>query len=140
MNPNSLGPLLEGFTPSEWYQLLNRKSFFWATKDRLLRFLNAGPYRNFVHDVIKVDTGSIIERHLDCITLAPFNTGVSSFGPKHPRGVDTFLSIEDYPLGTTQHKEVIELAVDYSVSDIAECTISVEQWKGRALQQTVWRR
>lgn len=139
MQPGTLAPLLEDMTPSEWYRLLNRKSFFWASEDRLLRLLSAGAYRNRVHDVLKVDTRELLERHADRITLALFNTGVSSFGPQFQRGAETFLSIVDYPLGT-EYREVVEVVADYHVPDITEFTLAVEQWKGNRFQQEVWRR
>ena len=139
MPPGTLEPLLEGMSPPDWYRLLNRKSFFWVTEDRLFRLLNAGPYKNRVHDVLRVDTRELLERHGDRITLAPFNTGVSSFGPKFKRGPDTFLSIPDYPLGT-KHDEVVEVVADYHVPDVAEFTLAVEQWRGNNFQREVWRR
>ncbi len=139
MPPRTLAPLLEGVTPFGWYRLLNRKSFFWATEDRLFRLLKAGPYRNRLHDVLKVDTRELLARHADRITLAPFNTGVSSFGPAFKRGAETFLSIPDYPLGT-KHAEVVEVVADYHVPDVAEVTLAVEQWKGNSFQRDVWRR
>ena len=138
MEPGTLAPLLEnGLAPSDWYQLLNRKSFFWASKDRLLRLLNARLYRNRVHDVLTIDTHKLVERHSEHITLASFNTGVSSFGRKYRRGIDTFQSIEDFPMGTPS-SEVVEVVVDYGVPDIAECTLAVEQWMGAVLQRTIW--
>ena len=138
MKPGTLAPLLEnGLTPSDWYQLLNRKSFFWTSKDRLLRLLNARLYRNRVHDVLTIDTRKLVERYSESITLAPFNTGVSSFGRKYCRGINTFQSIKDFPLGT-QYSEVVEVVVGYGVPDIAEFTLAVEQWKGPILQHTIW--
>ncbi len=134
MPPSTLAPLLQGMAPSDWYRLLNRKSFFWATEDRLFRLLKAGPYRNRLHDVLKVDTRELLARHADRITLAHFNTGVSAFGPKFMRGADTFMSIPDYPLGTI-HTEVVEVVVDYHVPDVAEFTLAVEQWKGDRLHR-----
>ena len=137
MPPWTLEPLLEGMTPSDWYRLLNRKSFFWATEDRLFRLLKAGPYKNRVHDVLKVDTRELLERHAERIKLTHFNTGVSSFGPPYKRGVHTFMTIKDYPLGT-KYGEVAEVVVDYSVCDVAEFTLAVEQWRGNSFQREVW--
>ena len=136
MPPDDLEPLLDGLTPKEWYELINRKSFFWATEDRLSRFLNAVPYRHRIHDVITVDTRELLERHLECITLSSINSGVASFGPKYRRGVNTFRTIEDYP----PNQDVAEFAVEYQIPDIADMIISVEQWKGPTFQQTVWKR
>lgn len=137
MDPSSLIPQLDRMTASEWYRLLNGKSFFWATKQRLLRFLNARPYKNKVHDVLTVSTSELLKRHSGRITLADFNTGVTAFGPRRRRGPETFKTIEDFPLGKT-NPEIVEIVVEYHVPDVAEFTLRVEQWRGRELQRTVW--
>ena len=137
MDPFSLGPLLDGLEPSDWYRLINRKTFFWATRDRLSRFLNARPYKGSVHDVITIDTRSLVDEYEDDISLAPFNTGVSTFGPRYRRGLSTFKSIQDY---REDAGSVVELAVDYSVENIADLATSVEQWRGRRRLNIVWRR
>ncbi len=139
MPPHTLEPLLVGLTPVDWYELINRKSFFWVTRDRLNRFLNAAPYRSQVHDVITVDTRLMIERHYDHIILAPFNTGVSSFGPRYKRDINTFKRIEEF-LREGHFSNVVELAVEYHVQDIADLAISVEKWRGTEFQRTVWQR
>ena len=139
MPPHTLGPLLEGLTPTDWYEIINRKSFFWVSRDRLNRFLNAAPYRGRIHDVITVDTGSMIQSHYDHITLAPFNTGVSSFGPRFKRDIHTFQTIESC-LSRNQVGNVVELAVDYHVQDITDLAISVDKWRGTTFQRTIWRR
>src|SRR5262245_13553452 len=36
--------LEDGLLPEDWYRLLNAKVFFWLTRNRLLRLLNAGTY------------------------------------------------------------------------------------------------
>ena len=137
MDPFSLGPLLDGLEPSDWYRLINRKTFFWATRDRLSRFLNARPYKGSVHDVITIDTRSLVDEYEDDISLAPFNTGVSTFGPRYRRGLSTFKSIQDY---REDAGSVVELAVDYSVENIADLATSVEQWRGRRRLNIVWHR
>ena len=139
MDPDSLTPQLDRMTASEWYRLLNGKSFFWATRDRLNRFLNARPYRSKVHDVLTVSTSDLLRRHCGRITLADFNTGVTAFGPRHPRGPDAFKTIEDFPLGNG-NPGIVEIVAEYHVPDVAEFTLKVEQWRGRELQCTVWRR
>ena len=139
MGPDSLTPQLDRMSTSQWYRLLNGKSFFWATRDRLNRFLNARPYRNIVHDVLTVSTSDLLRRHFSRITLADFNTGVTAFGPRHPRGPDAFKTIEDFTLGNG-NPGIVEVVVDYHVPDVAEFTLKVERWKGRELQSTVWQR
>ena len=136
MPPHTLAPLLDGLTPSNWYELINRKSFFWATEDRLGRFLNAAPYRRQVHEVITVDTQGMVERHFERISLSSFNTGVSSFGPEHRRGVNSFRRVDEHPINQT----IAEVAVDYSVPDLVELVISVEEWQGLNRLRRVWAR
>ena len=136
MPPHTLAPLLDGLTPSGWYELINRKSFFWATEDRLRRFLNAGPYRHQVHDVITVETQGMVERHWEIISLSSFNTGVSSFGPEYRRGVNSFRRIDEY----RGNQSIAEITVDYSVPDIVEFVISVEEWQGINSLRKVWTR
>ena len=85
MTPHTLGNvLIDDVTPQQWYEFLNRKTFFWVTLDRLTRLLSAGAYRTRSHDVLVVDTQGLVERHFDRITLSPINSGVSAFGPKYP--------------------------------------------------------
>ena len=107
MPPESLRKVLESVTPQEWYEFLNRKSFFWVNKQRLRRFLSASAYRNNLHDVIVVDTQAFLERHLKDITLSPINSGVSAFGPPYKRGLHTFQQMSEFPVD----KEAVELAV-----------------------------
>ena len=138
MDPYSLVPLLlDGLEPADWYKIINRKTFFWATRDRLNRFLNARPYKGSVHDVVTVDTRSLVDRYEDDITLASFNTGVSAFGPSHQRGLSTFKSIQDYG---DDAWGVVELAVDYGVWGLDDLVISVEQWRGSQRLNRIWNR
>ena len=125
MPPGQLEPLLDGMTPREWYELLNGKTFFWLTEERLGWFLNAKLYRGRVHDVITVDTGRLLRRHWDRITVATINTG-STLGRKWRRGSSTFQSIKDYPLDGRK-PGIVELAVEYHVPYIADVALSVER-------------
>jgi hypothetical protein len=70
-----LAECLEDMTAREWYELLNRKTFFWVSKECLERLLRARAYRNRTHDIVTVDTRQLVERDLDRLTLAPINTG-----------------------------------------------------------------
>ena len=57
-----LAECLEDMTVREWYELLNRKTFFWVSKERLERLLSARAYRNRAHDIVTVDTRQLVER------------------------------------------------------------------------------
>jgi hypothetical protein len=52
--------LQDGLSPQDWYRLLNSKVFFWLTRARLLRPLNAGNYQNEEHDVLELDALSLL--------------------------------------------------------------------------------
>ena len=139
MPPDTLAPQLTGLAPTDWYQFLNRKTFFWTSRQRLIRLLRAVAYRSRSHDVIEVDTQALLELHQDEVTLSPFNSGVSSFGPPFPRNADTFQSIEEFDIGA--HRDgVVEFAVEYSVPDIVDLSVSVEEWRGNRRIREIWRR
>jgi hypothetical protein len=114
--------LLNDLSPEEWYRLLNSKVFFWLTRERLVRLLNAGTYRAQEHDVLELDSRALVEAHAEQIWFCPINSGCTKPFP-HPRGRSTFLRIADYPYSHWKTKRkrgerVVELAVDYAVPDV----------------------
>ena len=124
-------------TPGEWCETLNRRVFFWTEEERLTKLLKARAYRARDHDVLTIDTASLVAAHAPTITLANLNTGTTVF--KAPeRGPRTFRRIADYPIGV--HRKVVELAVDDKVTDIAAHTLRVESRRGAAVLATVWER
>jgi hypothetical protein len=125
--------LQDGLSPEDWYRILNAKVFFWLTRERLLRLLNAGTYRDQKHDVLQLDTKALIQAHEDKIWFCPMNSGCTKPFP-HPRGKNTFLRIPDYPYAEWKGKKkrgerVVELAVDYSVPDVSKFVTRVVQMK-----------
>jgi hypothetical protein len=144
MPPDTLAPVLNNLTPRQWYEFINRKTFFWVTEDRLKRMLNAGEYRSRPHNVLVLDTEALVERHLTEVTLSPINSGVSSFGPPYKRDFSTFKRVEDYPImekvRSNQREVVVELAVEYHVPDISELVISSEEWRGKQKISVIWER
>lgn len=138
MSDSGLLRCLSGVSPVEWYRILNRKTFFWLTEERLHRLLGAGAYREEVHCVLTVDTKALISSHHDQITLSPINSGCTKPMP-HPRGKDCFLRIKDYPYENwlkKRHKKdpIVEVAVDYAVSNFASMVLRAEilQIRGRS--------
>ena len=140
LHEGALEKLIDGMSTKEYYQLLNRKTFFWVRKERLVSLLGARAYRGKAHDVLTVDTGSLVAGHLNEITLSPINSG-AIFGSGR-RGAHTFSTISDYHYLDMVKKKgedaVVELAVDYAVTDIAEFTIRVEEWKENHPLNTIW--
>lgn len=127
MPPRALKTVLKDMSLEEWYRLLNHKTFFWATMDRLKKMLNAGPYKENYHDVLTVDTRKLVERHRDHISLSRINSG-ATFGYAK-RGSGTFKSIEEYP-PVRRKTDVAEVVVDYHAPDVVDFTLSVERWRG----------
>jgi len=117
--------LLEDDTNSqEWFGLLNRKTFFWVKERHLRNMLCARNYRNRPHWVIKVDTRALLQRYADRVTLSNQNTG--SLYSRRLRGRSTFVPFRGYP----PRYDIVELAVEYDVPDIADLTISVTECVG----------
>ncbi len=142
LNESALSKNLDGMSTSEYYKLLNGKTFFWARKERLEKLLNGRQYRDRAHDVLTVDTHALVERHHDRISLSRINSG--AFFGSGRRGVGTFMRIEDFPYEHVKKKQkddaVVEVAVEYSVKDIAEVTTKVEKWLGGKSAEVIWKR
>jgi hypothetical protein len=110
-------------TPADWYALLNSKVFFWLSSARLHTLTNAKAYRDKEHDVLEIDTRSLVDAHRERIWLCPINSGCTKPMP-HPRDETVFSRIAEYPYAhwrsrRSRFERVVELAVDYSVPDIA---------------------
>lgn len=114
--------LRDGLTPTDWYRLLNERVFFWLTRARLHRLLDAKPYRELEHDVLELDAAALVAAHRARITLSPINSGATKpFAA--PRGRDTFLPLSDYPYSRWRAcrpsgERVVELTVTGGVRDV----------------------
>ena len=109
-------------TPGDWYVLLNTKAFFWFSEARLHKLTGARAYRDREHDVLEVDSRSLIEEHRARIWLCPINSGCTKPMPR-ARDESVFARIEEYPYSYWRSKRrrqerVVELAVDCGVLDI----------------------
>lgn len=136
MQEKSLEKCLYGMTPREWYELLNRRVFFWVEWKRLLRLLGARACKDRPHLVLEVETAELLDRYADRVTLSPINSGATfALGPA-PRGPDTFRCRADHP----EAKPVVELTVDYAIPDIVDLTTSVSRWHGEERLEEVWGR
>ena len=133
MPADELRGLLIGMEPREWYELINGKTFFWSDTYGLQKLLGAVRYRDQSHDVLTVDTRLLVARHIQEITLTDQNSG--STISKRPRGRDTFRRVHEF-----KNRYVKEVAVDYSVPDVADITIRVEEWQGSRNIRQIWSR
>jgi hypothetical protein len=144
ISDSALNKCLVGMSLTQWYQILNNRVFFWLSEDRLNGLLAARAYRDKEHCVLTVETRSLVESHTDAITLSPINSGSTIFRPQ-PRGPTTFSRIVDYPFDEwcekrSAQKAVVELAVNYGVSDIAQHVLAVQRRRGEKVVETLWRR
>lgn len=135
--------LRDGFTPAAWYELLNSRSFFWLSRDRIWRLLGASAYRNKAQTVLTLDTHGVVSAHRDRIWLSPINSGSTLFNAR-PRGRDTFARISDFPFesraATRRPPEnVVELLVEHSVPDVRHHVMAVHRVRDREILEEVWR-
>ena len=139
MPEDKLRNCLVDMTTREWYELINGKTFFWPEETPLGWMLNAPPYRRREHAVIVVPTQELLSHHADSVTLSAINSGsvnpARSTGLPRPRGRDTFRPIRDY---TTPW--IGELAVEYSVPNIADLAIRVEARQANRSPRVIWNR
>lgn len=124
--------LINGVTPQQWYETINTKVFFWVQEERLLGLLNARPYRKLEHDVLVIDTASLVAAHEKEIWLCHMNSG-NTFPFAHERDLSAFQRIARYPTRSTgaPTKEAVELVVDYRILDIAKHVIEVRRMKAK---------
>jgi hypothetical protein len=130
-------------TPREWFELLNKRAFFWLSRDRLRTLLNAKAYRGRRQTVLTVDTAGLVKAHRDSIQLSPINSGATLYNPQ-PRGHDTFKSIADYPFNERRKtrkvmNSVAELVAIDGVPDIKDHLIAVHT-VDRGIATELWRR
>nr|WP_321510255.1 hypothetical protein [uncultured Hyphomonas sp.] len=142
MTDNGLSKCLEdGLTPTEWYRILNSKVFFWMTEDRLLRLLGARAYRDSEHDVLILDSRSLVEANRENVRLCPMNSGCTKPFP-HPRGKSTFKKIPDYPYANWKKKRragerVVELCIEGGVEDISNHVLQVRRMSGTKVVEII---
>jgi hypothetical protein len=133
--------VLVDVTLTEWLTILNNRVFFWLQPERLAGLLNARRYRDSAHDVLTVDTASLVDAHLSDIRLSPMNSGATLYPGAPPRGTMTFQAIADYrfmvgPRGGIR-TPVTELAVIGGVRDIANHVIQVERRQGDTILEII---
>jgi hypothetical protein len=106
-----------GLTPADWYEILNKKVFFWATKDRLTRMM--GAYGNDLHTVLTVHTEEFLKRYGALVELCHMNSGCTRpFA--HARSTDIFR-----PVGQYSRPNIAEIAVPDGVPDIGDLVVDV---------------
>jgi hypothetical protein len=122
---------LSDLTVAQWLERLNSRVFFWLHPDKLTTLLGARRYRNLAHDVLTIDTASLITSHADQIRLSPINSGATLYPNAPKRGSDTFATISAYRYDLYRRRgirdAIVELAVINGVSDIVQHVVRVER-------------
>lgn len=132
-----LEKVLIDMTAQQWLTALNERVFFWLHPQRLDQLLRARRNLGRPHDVLVVDTASLIAAHDPRIRLSPINSGAALYPNAPKRGTHTFQTIEDYPFGErlrrrTPQTAVVELAVLGGVRDLAGHVTDVYQVSAQA--------
>ena len=139
MPEDELSHHLVDMTPRQWYELINGKTFFWPEEKPLGWMLGARPYRSREHAVIVVPTQALLSHHAENVTLSAINYGSlrrsTTTGSVQPRGRDTFKPIRDFSA-----RWVSELAVEYSVPDLADLAVRVEARQASRPSRVIWSR
>ena len=117
--------------PWQWYDLINCKVFFWPTKERLETMISASAYEMVNHDVLVIDTEKLLALEGPNVRLSRMNSG-STKPFAHPRDMDLFKRIEDYPFESRRKrygmaKAVAEVCVLDRVERIAEAVCEVKR-------------
>ncbi|HEY8566316.1 MAG TPA: hypothetical protein VIL65_12505 [Beijerinckiaceae bacterium] len=126
--------LTDGLDPADWYRLLNARVYFWLSRERVLRLLDAKAYRDRAHEVVEIAARPLVEAYRDRIELSPINSGTTGRFPA-PRGRDTFRTIADYPYAAyrkrrSRGERVAELTVLGGVPDIARYVRRIVRMQG----------
>lgn len=134
--------LQDGITPTQWYERLNQRVFFWPTENRLHRMLGARAYKNDNHLVIVVDTASLLTEHFDSVLLSRMNSGCTvPFA--HKRGEETFRPPDEFPFEERKKSSgegFAELIVEHAVPDLHDHVIEAYVAKQADRLQQVWSR
>jgi hypothetical protein len=129
MYENKLRKALVDCTPQEWCQLLNRKVFFWPTRERLGTHMSARENRGKKHLVLTIDSYRLAMAYEQAITLCPMNSGNTiPFAQK--RGKNSLMRMREYPfrerLARGPYYTVVELAVEAGIPEILDFVVSAD--------------
>lgn len=123
-----LDRVLVDMTAQQWLSALNERAFFWLHPQRLDQLLKAKRNRGRPHDVLVIDTASLVSAYGHRVQLSAINSGSTLYPNAPQRGTQTFQAIGDYPFAErigrrTPQAAVVELAVCGGVRDISEHVI-----------------
>lgn len=120
-----------------WYELINSMVFFWPTKKRLKTMLLAKAYENVTHDVLVVDTRTLVQLESPNIRLSRMNSGCTK-PIAHERDLGLFKEFADYPFEFRRRSygkanAVAEVCVLNGVERIAQAVRGVKSGYAREI-------
>jgi hypothetical protein len=130
----------------DWLAELNSRVFFFVQIESLRGLMGSPAYRNHEHDVLTVDTRSLVGAHEERIVLAGMNTGFAQRHNHKARGHGTFQRIADYPhpprtvARVGGRRELVELCIPGAVPDIADHVIRVDRMRGGEVVEPLFAR
>lgn len=135
--------LQDGLSPRRWYALLNDKVFFWVQEKRLEGLLNARAYRDLPHTVLTLSAAAVLAKYSRDVLLSGMNSGTTA-PIAHPRGKNTFLSLEEFPLAQRIKKAgrknaVVELLVSGGCPSVSGLVELVEHRFPDGRRETLFR-
>ncbi|MEM6886240.1 MAG: hypothetical protein AAF571_14545 [Verrucomicrobiota bacterium] len=83
-----------GLTPKDWLKILNRRVFFWSSKEGLDRLLNARMNQGRERLVLVFDTLRLAKAHKLQMEICPINSGSTIRKPAR-RGMHTFTPLPE---------------------------------------------
>ncbi|MGV0585279.1 hypothetical protein ABQE45_16190 [Mycobacteroides chelonae] len=116
------------------------------SSDEILRngngWLHWRLYRTREHDVLTVNTASLVKSYESNTRLSPINSGATLWPSAAERGSSTFTSIADYPTDERARRSIVnaanELAVIDSVPDIRDHIVEVERRRGTDILEAIY--
>jgi len=119
-----LDDLLEGVGRQEWFEFLNRKVFFWVSKDELIKMICAWQYSGKPQWVITINTRPLLQQYSDKAYVSDQNTG--SLYSRRKRGPKSFTPLNSCPVKAG----IKELAIDDQVPNLPDFVVSVDECVG----------
>jgi hypothetical protein len=131
--------LTDGLTTEDWCRNLNGRVFFWGPETRLGILRGASEYKDNRQTIVVVDTAKLVQKYADQIELCHMNSGCT-MPMAFPRGKDTFLPLEKYPLEERRKKygtknAVAEITIKNAVPDVTDFVIEVYETGGEKPKQ-----
>jgi hypothetical protein len=110
-----------GVTAQDFLDALNGRVFFWLSRDRVQRLLDARASRGRDHLLLELDTAALLADHGHEVELSPYNTGSTHVPTAPRRGPDVFVPLHLYPFDEwarrrgSRGEAAVELTVPYAV-------------------------